>query len=1639
MKKTLLFLTLFIAMLTFGVRAQIPVFTESFEGTSIPAGWTTIDADQDGYGWEHSSVQGDVPGYTGSGAVASYSYDNATYNALTPDNWLITPAISLSGTSSLSFWFVVATSYPGDHYGVYVSTTSATDTSTFTLLYEMTPTSANGAWTQQTVDLTSYAGNSVYIAFRHFNCTDMLLIALDDITVSTMTSDPAIVATPNALNFGIVDVGTSVVQTVDVAAYNNTTPISVTVTAPFAVSADSITFGTSATLPAAGGTLYVKFTPTAGESSSAVVTLTAGSLNATISVSGTGLDCTPLTLPYTETFEPTSLNLGCWTLTGDASWGIGTGDYSSTTGAFEGSYNAVITHTSTGNVSKLISPSISGATNGLVLHFAYVMRSWAGDIDELRVYSRSAAGDAWQQVAAFTDATTGWTVTSVAIPGNVYQVAFEMTDSYGYGVGLDSVVFTAMSSTYCAPVIGLTASNITSSGATLSWVGDANNYTVINMSNGSVLATQNDTAYTITGLLPMTQYTYGVVANCTSESSDTVLVTFTTACGAVTLPFTETFDASLANNECWRGASALVSDVLGGTALTQGSITGWSYQSSENNGIAAGHYRVNIYGTTCKYWLITPEIDLGSVTSPLLTFDVAFTKYSGTALADGDMSDDKFWLLISTDGGQTWDSSNVITYNLPSLSSLTYLTQYVDLTNYVGDTIKIAFYGESTVSGGDNNLHLDNISITESTGSICLPVNSLMANDITKNSATLNWAGTADSYNVYVLSGNDTTLVQNVTNPTIDITGLTPETDYTYGVCAVCGSDMSPMVTVSFTTLISCSVPTNLAVALTPGNGTIATLTWTEVGTATAWQICVNEDTTNIIDVTNPTYDFTNLTPEQAYTVKVRANCDVNDMSAWSAPFTFTPTNAYVITVHDGSASNSVVPVYGLWVDDITKSQFIIPASDLTAMQYGTINKLTFYSSTSDVNWGVAEFSVYMTETTETTLSSLADYSSMSQVYAGTLSINNNIMEVTLTNPYLYMGGNLMIGFLQTVSGTYSSSYWIGESVNDVSMGGYGTGITQQNFLPKTTFAYTPGSAPTCMPVTGLTASNVTSTQATLSWTGNAASYSIYEGNNFVTNVSTTSYTVSGLTPATSYVFGVVAVCSATDSSIVTNVSFNTECGTITTYPYVQDFAQAPSCWMTLDADGDGQTWILYQGTIQSASYNSVALTPDNWLISPQFAIPAAGNYEVTWTATAQDQSWPAEHYGIFVSTTDYSDTANFTMLQEWTLGPGLFNPVVDLSNYAGQNIYIALRHFNCTDQFRLSIDDFIVREQAGANQVTINAGPNNPAYGTVAGAGIYTIGDNVTLTATANSGYTFAKWVDENNTILSTNNPYTFVAATDLNLTAIFLNDAGTTYVITVQVNDSTMGTAVGGGTYTAGDQITLTATPFTGYNFVNWTQVSGFGTNVVGTEPNLIITVTSDKTFVANFEVGSGPVVTNPTVATGAATAVGISSATLNATITNPDDVTITAKGFEWKTTAGGTYTQIAGTGTGNTFTADLTGLADNTSYTYKAFITYNGTTVYGEEMTFTTEIDSTGIEDYFAACVKLYPNPAKDVVNVQCTMDNVQGVEVFDAFGKLITTVNDIDNPTRINVSGLADGMYFVRVTTEKGVVTKSFVKR
>ena len=86
-----------------------------------------------------------------------------------------------------------------------------------------------------------------------------------------------------------------------------------------------------------------------------------------------------------------------------------------------------------------------------------------------------------------------------------------------------------------------------------------------------------------------------------------------------------------------------------------------------------------------------------------------------------------------------------------------------------------------------------------------------------------------------------------------------------------------------------------------------------------------------------------------------------------------------------------------------------------------------------------------------------------------------------------------------------------------------------------------------------------------------------------------------------------------------------------------------------------------------------------------------------------------------------------------------------------------------------------------------------------------------------------------------------------------------------------------------------------------------------------------------------------------TSPATNLTQTSATLNGTVSNPDNVAVTARGFEWKATTGGTYTAV--NATGETTTYSLTGLTANTSYTYRAFVTTASGTRYGDEETFTT----------------------------------------------------------------------------------------
>ena len=169
--------------------------TWGFEGTTDS--WTTIDADGDGYNWQLASVL--MSGYSisahgGSDMLSSESYNKTSGTALTPDNWLVSPQVTLGGSFSM-YACAQDANYAAEHFGIYVSTTSNTNTNSFTKLNEWTlAAKTQGSWGQYTVDLSAYAGQTGYIAVRHFNCTDQFYLNVDDFTLTysdtPVTPDP---------------------------------------------------------------------------------------------------------------------------------------------------------------------------------------------------------------------------------------------------------------------------------------------------------------------------------------------------------------------------------------------------------------------------------------------------------------------------------------------------------------------------------------------------------------------------------------------------------------------------------------------------------------------------------------------------------------------------------------------------------------------------------------------------------------------------------------------------------------------------------------------------------------------------------------------------------------------------------------------------------------------------------------------------------------------------------------------------------------------------------------------------------------------------------------------------------------------------------------------------------------------------------------------------------------------------------------------------------------------------------------------------------------------------------------------------------------------------------------------------------
>jgi hypothetical protein len=366
----------------------------------------------------------------------------------------------------------------------------------------------------------------------------------------------------------------------------------------------------------------------------------------------------------------------------------------------------------------------------------------------------------------------------------------------------------------------------------------------------------------------------------------------------------------------------------------------------------------------------------------------------------------------------------------------------------------------------------------------------------------------------------------------------------------------------------------------------------------------------------------------------------------------------------------------------------------------------------------------------------------------------------------------------------------------------------------------------------------------------------------------------------------------------------------------------------------------------------------------------------------------------------------------------------------------------------------FIATFAVVKHHVSVTA--NNPSMGNVSGSGDYTANSTVTITATPNTAYRFVEWTDGN-----TQNPRTITLTQDTAFMAIFATSSQITYHVTVTANNPSMGSITGSGDYTANTTVTMTATPKTGYRFVQW--------NDGNTNNPRTITLTKDTTFTAIFAIssqityhvsvtanntgmgsvtGSGDYAANTTVTMMATPKTGYRFVQWNdgnnqnpRTITVTKDTSFTATFVDVNQN---TYRitllsndQTKGTVMGGgDFPANTTtsiGAIANPGY---RFVQWNDgntdnprTITVTQDTTFVATFDiANAIEEIETSPISVYPNPATDNITIILPDNIYQAVfMLYDMQGKVLIR-KEIGNQDAVSVSNLAAGIYIYNVTIE-----------
>ena len=688
------------------------------------------------------------------------------------------------------------------------------------------------------------------------------------------------------------------------------------------------------------------------------------------------------------------------------------------------------------------------------------------------------------QCGMCVNASDGWIISSATNTAQHFTNGSSVTNAANTWFDANRYYsFTHPNQISCPAPRALTLTNVTTDSATFTWIPGRYETEWAYSLNGGDWVTTSDSTVTFDTLVANTPYVFEVRAVCGfDDTSASSTMTFRTECAMLSsLPYEEGFEESPAYSavpyadafpNCW----IRINDASNTSYNYYPYITTTaSYVHSGSNGMYWYHTTTNTYAS--NMYAVLPQVDLNVYDISDLTL-AFYCKTTGTSYHPQPI------VGVMTDPNNASTFTPVYTFTATEVTTSWQLF-HVSLASYTGTGSYVAIKWPRPSSS--SYMAIDDIFLTDTWCNV--PQNVIASS--TQTDVTLSWGANGVSSFTVVL-GNDT--ISNINDSTYTVTGLTPDSTYSYAVFPECGNVLGMPVRGTIHTKCLALTAADLPYsedfeAYGSGSAYPINSCWakglvTLFGTGNATNYPYPSSTA--ITGTRSLYFYTSTSSSTSYyNWLALPGIDATELSMSDLMLTFKMKRP-------STSSYSSILVVGVTTDYSTTAGFVpVDTIDISSLAINTVSDI-------EVN-----FANYTGTGTYVLLYAPAPTMTGTSAVYNTFYIDDVVLRVTPT------------------------CYWPAS----VSLSNLSSDEATINWVPDSRTANPSG------------------------WIVEYDTTGFTLGEGMTMNVTDTSVTLTGLDPMTQYDVYIRANCGNGDVSDPTNVlTFRTECGPLTELPYTENF-----------------------------------------------------------------------------------------------------------------------------------------------------------------------------------------------------------------------------------------------------------------------------------------------------------------------------------------------------------------------------------------------------------------------------------------------------------------------------------------------------